>query len=122
MVEWLGHQFSGTFDDLAAAFGGAYPYILAGFTRAFANIPGCTQRMQRHEIAGAFADSLGSLASALACAFADVTAAAPYIAACASSVGLRGGSGLAGGGLGLRGLRLRSILPAGSKFENHRRR
>ena len=103
-MERLCNQLSGTFGDLAGTLNRAYPRILAGISSTFANVLARASRMQRCQVAGPFTDALGSLACALACAFADVTAAAADITAGASSLGW--GSGLGVGDPGLRGRRL----------------
>ena len=121
VMEWLCNQFSGTFGDLAGTLGRACPHILTGISSTFTHVLGRATRMQRHQVAGPFTDALGSLACALACAFADVTAAAADITAGASSLGW--GSGLGVGDPGLRGRRLSlgRILAVSGKSKSQRR-
>jgi hypothetical protein len=79
VVERLRNQLTGTFSNLPGTVDRAYPYILAGIYSTFADVLGSATRMQRHQVAGPFTDALGSFSCALACAFADVTAAAADI-------------------------------------------
>jgi hypothetical protein len=119
MVERLRDQLSGTFADLAGALDRTYSRILAGFSRTFADVPGCTHGMQRHQVTGPFTDALGSFASPLASTFADVTTAAADITAGAPSLGWWGG-GLGWGSPGLRGrhLSLGRILAVSGNAKN----
>jgi hypothetical protein len=81
VVEGLRNQLTGAFSDLAGTLDGAYPYILAGFSSTFADVLGSASGMQCRQVAGPFTNAFGSLSRALACAFADVTAAAADITA-----------------------------------------
>jgi hypothetical protein len=75
VVERFCNELSGAFGDLARTLDRAFPCILAGSSRTFANVLSRANRMQRHQITGPLADALGSIACAFAGTFADVTAA-----------------------------------------------
>jgi hypothetical protein len=126
VLERLRNQLSATFGDLAGTLDRAYAHILAGISSPFADVPDRASRMQCHQVAGSFTDALGRFACALACAFADVTAAPADITAAASSPGWGCGRGLGGPGLGSTGLRgrhlsLGRILAVSGKAKSQRR-
>jgi hypothetical protein len=89
MMERFRHGSSGTLGDLAGSLRRAYPDIFTGFAGAFPYILGCADRMQRHQVTGAFAGTLRGMASALTCTFPNITAAAANITAGAALMRLR---------------------------------
>jgi hypothetical protein len=88
MVEYFANSSTCAFGDFACALGGADADVLARDGAAFADIAGSIEWVKRHEVAGAFAHSLGRCSGALAGSFADVSRAPADVATGAALMGL----------------------------------
>jgi hypothetical protein len=122
VVERLCDQLSGTFGDLVGALDCANSHILAGISCTFTDVFGRAHGMQRNQVAGPFANTLGSLAGRLACAFTNITAAPAELTGGTLSLGWGRGLGLGALGLRSRRLSLRRILTLSGKAKSQRRK
>ncbi len=121
VVERLCDQLSGTFGDLVGALHCANSRTLAGISCTFTDVFGRAHGMQRNQVAGPFANTLGSLACRLACAFSNIATAPAEITGGTLSLGRGRGLGLGGLGLRSRHLSLRGILTVSGKAKSQRR-
>jgi hypothetical protein len=102
MVEDFADAATCALGDFACALGGTDANVLAGDGCAFADVAGGFGGVEGDEIAGTFADSLGSGSGSFGGAFADVAGSAADVTAGAAGL-LLWGLGLGGvlsGGLG----------------------
>ena len=74
--------------DFACALGGTDADVLAGNTRAFANVPGSVEGVEGDEVARAFADAFGRSSSSFGGALSDVARSAADVTTGATGLGL----------------------------------